>query len=67
MSLTHERARVAALSRSRNTNDPALINARQNLRAAKLEEYVSRVVAEAPPLRPEQIDRISILLRGGAA
>lgn len=67
MSWTHERARVAALSRSRTNNDPDLVDARQNLRAAKLEEYVSRVVAEAPALRPEQIDRISVLLRGGAA
>lgn len=66
MSWTHERARVAALSRSRPNNDPDLVDARQNLRAAKLEEYVSRIVSEAPPLRSEQIDRISVLLRGGA-
>ena len=68
MSWTAERARVASLSRSRTTDDPDLINARVSLRAARLEDYVQRVVAEAPPLTPEQRDRIAALLRptGGA-
>lgn len=38
---------------------------KRDLAAAKLEEYVSRVVAEAPPLSQEQIDRIAVLLRPG--
>ena len=67
MSWTKERAKVASLSRSRPATDPELIAARRNLRAAKLEEYVERVVAAAPPLTQEQIDRVSVLLRGGAA
>lgn len=67
MSWTTERARVASLSRSRSATDPELVAARRNLKAARLEEYVSQVVSEAPPLTPEQIDRVSVLLRGGAA
>lgn len=64
---TTHRAKVAALSRSRSNNDPELVTARRDLKASRLEDYVSRVVSEAPPLTPEQIDRVSVLLRGGAA
>lgn len=39
---------------------------RRDLAAAKLEAYVSRVVSEAPPLTVEQLDRVAVLLRGGA-
>ena len=41
---------------------------KRQLKAERLEEYVARVVAEAPPLTPEQRDRIASLLRpaGGA-
>lgn len=72
MSWTHERAKVASLSRSRPANDPELVAARRNLKAIRLEEYVEKVVAEAPPLTDEQRDRIATLLRpskigGGAA
>lgn len=44
-------------------------DARRDLAAAKLEQYISKVVAEAPPLSAEQLDRISCLLRpkGGSA
>ena len=60
---THERAKVAALSRSRSADDPELIEARRNLKAVKLAEYVTRVVSEAPPLTDEQLERVSALLR----
>jgi len=63
----HERARVASLSRSRTSDDPELVAARQNLKALRLEEYVLKVVAEAPPLTPETRDRIAAILRGGDA
>lgn len=68
-SWTHQRAKVASLSRIRSSDDPELIEARQNLKALKLEEYVSKVVSEAPPLTTEQVDRIATLLRpaGGGA
>lgn len=67
MSWTTERARVASLSRSRNANDPELLQARRNLREAKLAEHIAKAVAEAPPLTDEQRDRLATLLRGEAA
>jgi hypothetical protein len=68
VSWTTERARVASLTRSRNTDDPDLALARQRLKAARIEDYIVKVVAEAPPLTNEQRDRIASLLRpvGGA-
>lgn len=63
---TSPRARVASLSRDRSPDDPVLIAARRDLRAARLEDYVARVVAEAPPLTEAQRDRIAALLRGVA-
>jgi len=60
---TTERARVASLTRSRKPDDPDLIAARQRLKAARLEEYVARVVAEAPPLAPADAERIASMLR----
>jgi hypothetical protein len=41
--------------------------ARRDLAAAKIEDYVSRVVAEAPPLTPAQRDRIAALVKAGGA
>ncbi|MCV7538003.1 hypothetical protein M3D43_004490 [Micrococcus luteus] len=57
------RGRVASLSRSRSANDPDLIEARRALAAEKLAAYVSKTVAEAPPLTDAQRDRIAALLR----
>lgn len=65
MSWTAERARVASLSRSRTPDDPELIEARRNLRAERLADHIEKVVAEAPPLTPQQRDRLAGLLRGG--
>jgi len=62
MSWKHERARIASLSRSRPADDPDLLEARRNLRAIRLQEYVEKVVAEAPPLTDEQRHRIAQLL-----
>lgn len=72
MSWTHERARVASLTRAINNgerpaDDPELTEARRNLRALRLEEHVNRVLAQAPPLSGEQLDRIAALLRVGGA
>ncbi|GAA3667102.1 hypothetical protein FB459_1265 [Yimella lutea] len=64
---THYRAKVAALSRGRTPDDVELIEARRSYRAEKLAEHIAKVVAEAPPLTPEQRDRLAVLLRGGAA
>lgn len=66
-----ERSRIAALSRSRSDDDPELQGARCNFRAAKAEDYIGRLLAEAPPLTNEQRTRLAELLRpvrkGGAA
>ncbi len=63
---THHRARIAALSRDRSPDDPEILDARRDLRAARLEEHVRKVVADWPPLTDEQLDRLAGLLRGGA-
>lgn len=63
MSCTHERARVAALTRSRPADDPDLIRARQNLRAERLADCIRETVDAAPPLTAEQRDRLALLLR----
>lgn len=62
--VAHQRARVAALTRGRAPDDPDLIDARQLLKEARLEDYIRRTVAAAPPLSDEQRDRLAILLRG---
>jgi len=67
MSWTQERARVASLSRSRTPDDPDLVNARRNLKAERLADYIERVVDAMPPLTPAQRDRLALLLRGGDA
>lgn len=71
MSVLHQRARVAALSRSRTTDDPDLVDARRSLRAERLADYIRANVDVAPPLTAEQRERLVLLLRsdsgGGAA
>lgn len=65
MSVYVERARVAALSRSRTPDDPELVAARRDLTAATLAEHIRRVVDTAPPLTDDQRTRLADLLRGG--
>lgn len=62
-----QRARVAALVRHRGADDPAVLEAKRELAAENIASYVERVVAGAPPLTPEQRDRIAALLGGRAA
>jgi hypothetical protein len=64
---TTQRARVAALSRGRTPDDPDLLTAKRDLAAAKLADYISRTVSAAPPLSPDQRDRLTLLLRAGGA
>jgi hypothetical protein len=59
-------ARIAAATRWGNKT-PKIQELQRDLAAEKLEAYVSRVVAAAPPLTREQLDRVAVLLRGGAA
>lgn len=60
------RGRVAALSRSRSHDDPEYISAQTHLKTLSLSEHVAKVVDSWPPLTPEQLDRVAVLLRGGA-
>lgn len=62
-----ERGKIAAFSRSRQPDDPELVEARRNLRALRLQDHVERVLAQAPPLTDEQCERIAALLRAGGA
>lgn len=61
-SWTHERARVARLSQCLPPDAPALADARRDLRAARAEEYIRKLVDATPPLTPEQTARLSALL-----
>jgi hypothetical protein len=56
--------RVASLTRSRNPDDPDLLAAKRDLRAARAEDYIRELAAAAPPLTAEQRDRLALLLRG---
>lgn len=61
------RNRLGAISRHHPTDVDAIRAAQQELAAAKIAEYIKRTVDSAPPLTPEQRDRLSLLLREGAA
>lgn len=62
-----QRGRIAALSRSRTPEDAELVEARAQFKADRLADHVRRVVATAPPLTPDQVDRIAAILRTGGA
>lgn len=66
MSPLSERARVAALTRHHPNKPEAVDAARRDLAAANLEQYVRRIVEHAPPLTPQQRDRIAVALRSGS-
>jgi hypothetical protein len=59
----HHRARVGALSRDRQPNDPEFLAAKRDLAAANIEDYITRVISAAPPLTAEQRTRLAELLR----
>lgn len=65
MSWTKARARVAALSRSRTPDDPELINARRDLKAARLEDQIRATLADDPAPSDEQRDHLAALIRQG--
>ena len=56
----------AGLSRKRTQDDPELLAARRDLKEARLADYIRRTVDAAPPLTPEQRDKLALLLTGGA-
>lgn len=59
----HFRAQVAGL-RSKRPNDHArILAARQALKTANAASYLEVVLAEAPDLRPEQVERLVGILQ----
>jgi hypothetical protein len=61
--IAHYRGKTAGLTRSRTSDDPELVEARRDLAAERLAEYIARTLETAPPLTPEQRDRLALLLR----
>lgn len=62
---TSERARVASLTRSRKSDDPDLITARRNLRAARIRDWVEDELSKTPPLTADQCADLARLFEGG--
>lgn len=62
-SWTHIRAKLANARRLDPTAD--ITDLQRDLKAARLAEHIAKVVDSAPPLTPEQRDRLALLLRGG--
>jgi hypothetical protein len=60
-----KRAQLARKSQDHPANHPDLVDLRRELKAQRLEEHIAKVVDSAPPLTPEQRDRIAAILRGG--
>lgn len=65
--VNHYKAKVGALSRSRDDADPELVEARRNLKAERLAEHVLRAVNTGPTLTPEQYRRLAGILQAGGA
>jgi hypothetical protein len=61
----HQRAQIAAFTRSRPSDDPEFVAVRRDFIAETLTEHVREAVSTAPPLTREQIDRIAAILHGG--
>jgi type II secretory pathway predicted ATPase ExeA len=63
MSARSIQARLAAETRHRPDEDHTEL--RRQLKAEQLADYIRRTVDAAPPLNPEQRDKLALLLRGG--
>lgn len=55
--------KCAILTRHRASDDPELIAARQDHAVLAIQDSIQKIVDAAPPLRPEQIDRLRGLFR----
>lgn len=68
--LSPERKRLRAkhngLKKAHGPDAPQVLDARRDLAAARLEDYITRTVDAAPPLSSEQRDKLALLLRGAA-
>ena len=59
--------RVAATQRHHGADAPETHEARRDLAAARLEQFIKRTVDAAPPLTLAQRDRLALLLRNAPA
>lgn len=57
------RARVAGMSRTRPADDPELVTERDRLRTARVDQYINKLVSEAPPLNDQQRHLLAGLLQ----
>lgn len=69
---TQVRAAIANVQRHHGSDDPRLPELRSELRAARAEDYIRRLVDDAPPLTADQRARLAVALlqpsdRGAAA
>ena len=60
--MSRARGTVAALSIHHPSDSPQVLEAKRDLRAIKLQEYVAKAVAELPPLSEAQIKEVARLL-----
>lgn len=60
------RARAVLGHASRTGDSRKVADARRDLAAANLEQYIGKVTADAPPLTAEQRDHLATLIREGA-
>lgn len=63
MSWTHTRSKIAHAKKRDPHADVREL--RRQLKAERLEEYITRTVDASPPLTPDQRDRLALLLRSG--
>ncbi|BBX69707.1 hypothetical protein [Mycolicibacterium psychrotolerans] len=63
----HHRARVAALSRDRGSDDPELTQAQDDLRNAMLRERAKKIVDDWAPLTDQQRQDIAAILLTGSS
>jgi hypothetical protein len=64
----HHRGQIAGLKRAirngeRPVDDPALVDAQRGLAAAKITDYIEKILSQAPPLSDEQRTSLAELLR----
>lgn len=65
--MSRARGTVAAMSIHHPSDSPQVIEAKRELRAIKLQEYVAKAVSELPRLSESHLEEAARLLRGDAS
>lgn len=65
MSWAQERARYAALTRSRSEDDPELRATKRRMKAARMGEWIAARLDDGPELTPAERVELASLLTGG--